>query len=142
MANLYGDFSHNIDDKGRLIIPSKFRDALGEHFIVTKGLDRCLFVFSEEEWQNFEKRIRELSFYDKDARNFTRFFFAGASDCTLDKQGRITIPPILRDYANLTKETRIIGVSTRLEIWEAGLWEETSNIDATILAERMSELGI
>src|SRR5690554_4880291 len=96
-----GEYQHNIDSKGRIIIPSKFRDNLGEHFVITKGLDGCLFVYSLEEWKNFEDKLSTLPMTNKDARAFVRFFFAGATECGFDKQGRIVIPGNLRQYAGI-----------------------------------------
>lgn len=143
MANmLFGEYAHNIDDKGRLIIPSKFRDALGETFVITKGLDHCLFVFSMTEWTVFQDKLRALPISDKDARSFSRFFFSGAAECTLDKQGRISVPQSLRKYAKLDKETRIIGVANRLEIWNADDWDSYADIDASDIEDKMAELGI
>lgn len=138
----FGEYEHNVDDKGRLIIPSKFRDALGKDFVITKGLDCCLFVFSMEEWGNFVEKLKTLPISDKDARDFSRFFFSGASECALDKQGRITILPTLRKYAQLEKETKIIGVSNRLEIWNNANWENYNNMDVSDIANKMAELGI
>ncbi|MEF9919257.1 MAG: division/cell wall cluster transcriptional repressor MraZ [Eubacterium sp.] len=138
----FGEYEHNIDDKSRLIIPSKFREALGSSFMITKGLDCCLFVFSMEEWTNFENKLKLLPISDKDARVFTRFFFAGAAECTIDKQGRIPIPPMLRKHAKLDKETTIVGVSNRLEIWNTENWKNYNNMDATDIADKMAELGI
>lgn len=117
-----GAFSHSIDTKGRLIIPSKFRDELGETFVVTRGLDHCLFVYPMSEWQRIEEKLKTLPFTKKDARAFTRFFFSGASECTLDKQGRASISQVLRDYAGLKKDCVVIGVSTRLEVWDEEAW--------------------
>ncbi|MDO4289165.1 MAG: division/cell wall cluster transcriptional repressor MraZ [Eubacterium sp.] len=139
---LFGEYAHNIDDKGRLIIPSKFRDALGETFVITKGLDHCLFVFSMTEWTVFQDKLRALPISDKDARSFSRFFFSGAAECTLDKQGRISVPQSLRKYAKLDKETRIIGVANRLEIWNADDWDSYADIDASDIEDKMAELGI
>ncbi|MBF7097121.1 division/cell wall cluster transcriptional repressor MraZ [Alkalibacter mobilis] len=140
-----GEYQHNIDAKGRLIIPSKFRDALGEIFIVTKGLDKCLFVFPMDEWHKFEEKLKTLPISSKDARAFSRFFFAGASECELDKQGRIMIPGNLRDYAGIEKETFIIGVSGRLEIWNKSNWNEYNEEDDLsydAIADKMAMLGI
>ena len=114
---LMGEFHHNIDDKSRLIIPSKFRNELGNRFIITRGLDRCLFVYSETEWENIVSKLKNLPFTKKDARNFVRFFLSGADSCEFDKQGRINITSPLVHYANITKECVIIGVNERLEIW-------------------------
>ncbi len=112
-----GEFHHNIDDKARLVLPSKFREELGESFIITRGLDGCLFVYSMGEWQNITKKLNTLSFTKKDARAFVRFFLSGATECQIDKQGRIAIPTPLVNYAKLEKECVVIGVNDRLEIW-------------------------
>lgn len=114
---LTGEFHHNIDEKSRLIIPSKYRQELGEKVIVTRGLDKCLFVYSEVEWENIVNKLKTLPFTKKDARNFARFFLSGATSVEFDKQGRINITSPLVHYANLTKECVIIGVNERLEIW-------------------------
>lgn len=119
---LMGEFHHNIDDKGRLIIPSKFRYELGEKFVITRGLEKCLFVYSLTEWEKIVKRLRSLPFTSKDARNFTRFFLSGAAECEFDKQGRINITSPLVRYADLTKECVIIGANDRLEIWSEDSW--------------------
>ena len=119
---LMGEFHHNIDDKGRLIIPSKFRYELGEKFVITRGLEKCLFVYSLTEWEKIVKRLRSLPFTNKDARNFTRFFLSGAAECEFDKQGRINITSPLVRYAVLTKECVIIGANDRLEIWSEDSW--------------------
>ena len=140
-----GEYQHTIDPKGRVIIPAKFRDTLGESFVVTKGLDNCLFIYPNEEWQNLERKLRTLPLTSRDARAFTRFFFAGATECQLDKQGRILIPSNLRGYANLDKDIVIIGVSTRIEIWSNDVWDnynDEANLDHDAIVERMSELGI
>ena len=119
---LLGEYNHNIDDKGRLIIPSKFRYELGEKFVITRGLEKCLFVYSLTEWEKIVKRLRSLPFTNKDARNFTRFFLSGAAECEFDKQGRINITSPLVRYADLTKECVIIGANDRLEIWSEDSW--------------------
>ncbi|MBB5172182.1 division/cell wall cluster transcriptional repressor MraZ [Texcoconibacillus texcoconensis] len=118
-----GEYRHTIDDKGRIIIPAKFRDGLGSSFIVTRGLDHCLFVYPLEEWKQLEQKLKNLPFTKKDARAFTRFFFSGATECELDKQGRANIASTLRSYAQLDKECVIIGVSNRVEIWSESIWE-------------------
>ena len=112
-----GEYNHSIDAKGRLIVPSKFRDQLGSEFVVTKGLDGCLFVYSHEEWQRIEESLREKPLTSKDARKFLRFFFAGAATCEVDKQGRINLPANLREYAGIDKEVVSVGVFSRVEIW-------------------------
>ena len=114
---LMGEYHHSIDEKGRLIIPSKFRTELGSEFIVTRGLDKCLFVYSKQEWENIVSKLSSLPFTKKDARDFLRFFLSGATVCEFDKQGRINITSPLVRYANLLKDCVIIGVNERLEIW-------------------------
>ncbi|WP_141603409.1 division/cell wall cluster transcriptional repressor MraZ [Terrilactibacillus laevilacticus] len=118
-----GEFQHNIDEKGRLIIPSKFREELGDRFVMTRGLDQCVFVYPQNEWKQIEKKLEALPFTKKDARAFTRFFFSGASECAFDKQGRATLTATLRDYAKLEKECTVIGVSNRIEIWSQENWK-------------------
>lgn len=115
---LIGEYHHNIDDKGRLTIPSKFREEIGEKFIVTRGLDNCLFVYSLVEWEKIVSKLKTLPFTKKDARTFTRFFLSGATLCEFDRQGRINLANSLISYAGIQKECAIIGVNDRLEIWE------------------------
>lgn len=119
-----GEYQHNIDTKGRIIVPAKFRELLGETFVITRGLDRCLFGYPLEEWKQVEEKLKALPLTKKDARAFTRFFFSGASECELDKQGRINIPTPLVSYAQLEKECVVLGVSNRIEIWSKELWED------------------
>lgn len=114
---LIGEYHHNIDEKGRLIIPSKFREDIGDEFVITRGLDGCLAIYGLKEWNNIVSKLKALPFTKKDARTFTRFFMSSASTLELDKQGRINIPSNLINYANLQKECTIIGVNDRLEIW-------------------------
>ncbi|WP_054949468.1 division/cell wall cluster transcriptional repressor MraZ [Numidum massiliense] len=118
-----GEYRHTIDDKGRIIIPAKFRDDLGETFVVTRGLDNCLFVYPATEWTQLEQKLKTLPFTRSDARAFTRFFFSGATEVGLDKQGRIHLPLNLRTYAKLSKECVVIGVSNRVEVWDKHIWE-------------------
>ena len=141
----YGEFQHTVDPKGRVIMPSTFRDELGEKFIMTKGLDDCLFVYSKTEWGNLEAKLKTLPLTNKDARAFVRFFFSGAAECEADKQGRILIPQNLRTYAGLDKDIYIIGVSTRVEVWDKAKWEtynQDENLNPDSIAEKMSMLGI
>lgn len=143
-AMLLGEFQHNLDSKGRLIIPSKFREDLGERFIVTRGLDGCLFGYPMESWSLLESKLRELPLAKKETRAFTRFFYSGATECELDKQGRANIPQHLRDYANLDKECFVVGVSTRFEIWSAEKWNDFSKATSEIfddIAEDMLDFG-
>lgn len=134
-----------MDPKGRVIIPSKFREGLGSKFIATKGLDNCLFIYPLEEWENLEIKLKSLPLTNRDARAFIRFFFSGAAELELDKQGRILLPANLRDYADLQKDIYIIGVSVRVEVWDKAKWEEYNNDDNLTpdrIAEKMAELGI
>lgn len=140
-----GEYQHTIDDKGRIIMPSKFREGLGFNFIVTKGLDNCLFVYPKEEWMILEEKLRSLPLTNRDARAFVRFFFSGATECTLDKQGRVLVPSNLREHSRLLKEAVIIGVATRIEIWSKEEWDIYNNDDSLSydsIAEKMAELGI
>lgn len=124
-----GEFEHHLDTKGRMIVPAKFREDLGASFVITRGLDQCLFVYPHKEWKKLENKLQELPFTKKDARAFTRFFFSGATECDLDKQNRINIPAVLRKHAQLEKECVVIGVSSRVEIWDKHIWE--SYVDAS-----------
>ena len=119
-----GEYHHSIDDKGRLIIPSKFREELGNNFIITRGIENCLFVYSLDSWNEIVRKIESLPFTKKDARTFARFFLSGASEAEFDKQGRINITSPLISYANITKECVVIGTGDRLEIWSEELWNE------------------
>lgn len=140
---LIGEYEHSLDTKGRLILPVKLRQDMGDKFIITKGLDGCLFAFSQNEWLNFETKLKTLPLSDRNARNFVRFFLSGATECELDKQGRFLIPSNLRTAANLEKETIIIGVGTRLEIWDKATWAKCDeDISADEIAENMTMLGI
>jgi MraZ protein len=124
MDMFMGEYHHSIDNKGRLIVPSKFRDELGDMFIITRGLDQCLFGYPLSEWELIEEKLKGLPLTKKDARAFTRFFFSGATESELDKQGRINIPAPLLQYAKLEKECVILGVSNRIEIWSKQIWED------------------
>lgn len=138
-----GEYSHSIDAKGRLIIPSKFRETLGEEFVVTKGLDGCLFVFDKTEWSAFEQKLKSLPITNKEARQFVRFFLAGAAAMEVDKQGRILLPGVLREFADITKDVTLIGVGSRIEIWSRERWDGTSDYeDMEEIAEHMAELGL
>lgn len=135
-----GEYHHHVDTKGRLIIPAKLRDSLGETFILTRGLDQCLFGYPLDEWSIIEEKLKELPLTKKDARAFTRFFFSGATECEIDKQGRINISTPLFRYAQLEKECVILGVSNRIEIWSKVLWEDyftESENSFTEIAENM-----
>ena len=127
---LMGEYHYSLDDKGRLTIPSKIREELQENFIITRGLDKCLFIYPKTEWENIISKYKQLP-NTKDARNFMRFFLSGASTCEFDKQGRIKINGPLIEYANLEKDCVIIGVNDHIEVWSKQLWEDfmTNNID-------------
>lgn len=140
-----GEYQHTLDNKGRIIMPSKFRTGLGEDFVITKGLDNCLFVYPKNEWEIIENKLKELPLTNRDARAFVRFFFSGASEVSLDKQGRVLIPANLREHSKLGKDAIIIGVATRLEVWSKDLWEnynEDDSLSYDNIAEKMAELGI
>ena len=142
---LIGEYEHSLDAKGRLIMRSKLRESIGEKFIVTKGLDGCLFGFSKQEWANFEEKLKTLPLTNKNARDFVRFFLSGATECEIDKQGRFLIVANLRQYASMGKDVVIIGVGTRIEIWNKQKWEQYNseeNISADAIAENMTQLGI
>lgn len=137
---LIGEYQHNIDQKGRVFMPVRFREELGEHFIVTKGLDSCLFVYSMAEWQSLESKIRALPL--SKARNLQRFFFSGAAELEADKQGRVLIPQNLRDYAGFAKDVMIIGASSRVEIWDWQKWNALcDSITPESVEQAMDELG-
>ena len=138
-----GEYSHTIDTKGRLIVPSKVREQLGDEFVVTKGLDGCLFVYENTEWKSFEEKLRALPLTNANDRKFTRFFLAGANSCEVDKQGRILIPAVLREFANLEKDVVLVGVGNRIEIWNKTIWAEKNVYDdMDEIAENMEGLGI
>jgi MraZ protein len=140
-----GEYHHSIDDKGRMIIPSKFREELGESFVLTRGMDKCIFVYPMDEWKQLEEKLKGLPLTKKDARAFTRFFFSGAAECELDKQGRVNIASPLRQYAELDKECVVIGVSNRIEIWCKALWEDyfaSSEESFADIAENMIDFDI
>ena len=138
-----GEYNHTIDTKGRLIIPSKFREVLGDEFVVTKGLDGCLFVYDNQEWTAFEEKLKALPLMNKESRKFVRFFLAGAASLEVDKQGRILLPSVLREFAGLDKDVVLVGVGARIEIWSKEKWDEASMYDdMEEIAEHMSELGL
>ncbi|MFS0727599.1 MULTISPECIES: division/cell wall cluster transcriptional repressor MraZ [Paenibacillus] len=138
-----GEHQHSIDDKGRIIIPAKFREELGPQFVVTRGLDNCLFVYPDSEWKILEQKLKSLPLMKSDARAFTRFFFSGATECELDKQGRVNVPANLRDYAKLDKECIVLGVTNRVEIWSKAIWEgyfQQSEETFNEIAEKLVDL--
>lgn len=142
---LIGEFEHSLDVKGRLTMPAKIREDIGDKFIITKGLDGCLFGFSKQEWDNFEEKLKTLPLTNKNARDFVRFFLSGAIECEVDKQGRFLIASNLREYASLEKEAVITGVGTRIEIWNKEKWKaynSEENLSADQIAENMASLGM
>jgi MraZ protein len=139
-----GEYHHNIDEKNRLVIPSKFRNELGSEFVITRGLDKCLFVYPKPAWEKIINKLGTLPFTQKDARNFTRFFLSGADICSLDASGRVSIASPLIDYAGLIKECVIIGTNDRLEIWSEIEWNKfmTDNLDNfSDIAENLFKAG-
>ena len=142
---LIGEYDHSLDAKGRLIMPAKLREDIGDKFIITKGLDGCLFGFSLNEWTHFEEKLKALPLTNKNARDFVRFFLSGAVSIEIDKQGRFLVASNLREYASMEKEVVIIGVGTRIEFWSKDKWikyNSSENISADNLAENMTILGI
>jgi MraZ protein len=138
---LIGEYQHNIDPKGRVIVPAKFREDLGEHFYVTKGLDGCLFVLPPTEWQRLQEKVMSMPI--SKARGLQRFFFSGAAEVETDKQGRILLPQQLRDHAKLDKDVTFIGTSTRAEIWDSQRWTEfNSTLTEESIAEAMDMLEL
>ena len=142
---LIGEYEHSLDVKGRVIMPAKLREDMGEKFILTKGLDGCLFGFSQNEWANFEEKLKTLPLTNKNARDFVRFFLSGATECEMDKQGRFLVASNLREYASMDKEVVVIGVGNRIELWNKEKWikhNSDENISADEIAEKMGFLGI
>lgn len=141
---LLGEYKHSIDSKGRIIIPAKFREKLGEDFIVTRGLDGCLFGYPADEWEKVESKLQKLPMAKKDARKFTRFFYSAATECRIDKQGRVNLPQTLIDFAELEKSCYLIGVSNRIEIWSKDNWDsftEEAEDSYEDIAEDMIDFG-
>ena len=139
-----GEYQHALDAKNRMIVPAKLREGLGNNFVLTKGLDGCLYAYPIEEWTLLEEKLKTLPLTNKDARAFVRFFFSGASEIEMDKQSRGLIPQNLKEYASIEKEIVSIGVLNRVEIWSKERWEgyNESDIDFDSIAEKMSDLGI
>lgn len=139
-----GEYQHSLDSKNRIIVPSKLRDSLGDRFIISKGLDGCIYAYPIDEWQKFEEKLKNLPLTNKDARAFVRFFVAGATEVETDKQGRGLIPANLREYAGIEKEIVTIGALNKVEIWSKERWESynESDIDFDSIADKMGDLGI
>lgn len=142
---LMGEFQHNIDAKGRIIIPAKLREDLGSKFVITRGLDGCVFGYPLDNWEKIQEKLKQLPLAKKEARAFTRFFYSAAAEAEIDKQGRINIPTTLVNYANLEKECLVLGVSDRIEIWSKEKWENVSSeIEESFeeIAEDMLDFGL
>ena len=138
-----GEYNHTVDAKGRLIVPSKFREQLGDEFVVTTGPDGCLFVYENTEWKALEEKLHALPLTNANARKFSRFFLAGSTTCEVDKQGRILLPAVLRDFAGIDKEAVLVGVGSRIEIWNREAWNQSNTYDdMEEIAENMEGLGI
>jgi len=142
---LIGEYTHIIDEKNRLSLPAKFRQQLGKKIVVTPGLDQCLWVFTGKEWEKIREKLSQSSLLQKDSRSFNRFMFAGASEVEVDSIGRVLIPDFLRERANLKSKVVIIGVSSRVEIWNEKTWSEekkTVERQADALAEKLGQVGV
>ena len=140
-----GKYEHILDTKNRVIVPSKFRENLEDRFFMTKGLDNCLFIYPEVEWKELESKLKKLPLTNREARAFVRFFFSGASECNLDKQGRVLIPRDLKEHSKIIRDIVIIGVASRIEIWSKEQWDRYNSNEGLSyenIAEKMYELGI
>ena len=138
-----GEYNHTVDAKGRLIVPSKFREQLGNEFVVTKGFDSCLFVYDNTEWTEMEKKLTALPVTNASARKLNRFFLASATTCEVDKQGRILIPSVLREYTGIEKDAVLVGMGSHLEIWSKDRWLGANSFDdIEEIAESMEGFGI
>jgi MraZ protein len=140
-----GEYSHNLDEKGRLAVPKKFRQVLSKGAVVTRGLDNCLFLYTRSEWTKLAEKLADLPFAQANTRAFARLMLAGAMDVQIDKQGRVVIPEYLRTFAGLKKEIVVAGLYNRLELWDQGTWEsytKKNEKDSTKIAEQMNELGL
>ena len=137
-----GEFNHSIDAKGRVILPAKFREQLGEEFVMTVGLDGCLFIYPNDEWEIFAEQLRSLP-GNKDGRQLQRFFYSNATTCEIDKQGRVLIPAKLRSAAALEKDIVFLGIENKIEVWSRERWDANNTFDGMDdVAERMSDFGI
>ena len=140
-----GEYHHSIDDKGRLAVPVKFRQAFKDGLVVTRGLDSCLFVYTKAEWKKLAGKLAELPFSQANSRAFARLMLAGAMDCDVDKQGRVILPEYLRTYAKMGKDVVVAGLYSRLEVWDKAAWEEykaKTETNAGEIAEKMGEIGV
>ena len=141
-AMFMSEYNHTLDTKGRLIIPAKFREVLGEEFVISKGMDGCLFVYANDDWNAFEQKLTSLPLINKEARQFARFFLAGAATVEVDKQGRILLPVVLREYAGIEKDVVSVGVFNRVEIWDKDTFEAQTLGSEMSMEEAMDALGI
>lgn len=140
-----GEYQHSLDIKSRLIVPAKYREGLGDVFVVTKGLDNCLFLYPLDEWKALEQKLKLLPMASADARAVVRFFFSGACECEMDKQGRILLPQNLREYAHIDKDVMVTGAGPRVEVWARDKWEtylQQTEASSGELAEKLASLGI
>lgn len=138
-----GRYNHTIDPKGRLSIPSKYREILGDEFVVSRGMDNCLFVYADADWKAFEAKLAALPLIDDDARQFARFFLSGAQYVTVDKQGRILVPQDLRDFAGLEKDVVLAGMGSRIEVWSLENWKANDDqVDIKKISQGMRNLGL
>ena len=138
-----GRYNHTIDPKGRLSIPSKYREILGDEFVVSKGMDGCLFVYANEDWKVFEEKLASLPLINPEARQFARFFLSGAQYVTVDKQGRILMPQDLREFAGLEKDVVLAGMGSRIEIWSLERWKANNDsIDINAISKGVMNLGL
>jgi len=142
---LLGEFTHTLDDKNRLTLPKKFKSELGKNIVVTRGLDKSLFVYSQKEWKVITDKLSTLSMTDENSRGFSRFFLAGAAEIELDKSGRMLVPEHLKDFAKLSKDVVLTGVQSRVELWDAKLWKSYSKKmekDGDMMASKLGEIGV
>ena len=142
LITFMGEFNHNVDAKGRLIVPSKFRDKLGESFVITKGFDRCLSVYDAANWEKVQEKLVQMPMLTEDARTIRRMIVGSASETECDKQGRVLLPAPLREYAGISKEAVLIGNLDHIEIWDKDSWNKAQQIDADAAAEKLYNSGI
>ena len=142
MILFMGEFNHTVDAKGRLIVPSKFREKLGESFVITKGFDRCLSIYDMENWTGVQEKLAQMPMLTEDARTIRRMMVGSASEAECDKTGRVLIPAPLREYAGITKDAVLIGNIDHIEIWDKEAWIKAQEIDADAAAEKLYNSGI
>lgn len=137
-----GEYKHSMDDKGRLFIPAKLREALGKHFYISKGFDRCLMIYDEAQWEQFSAKLNALSMGQAKNRDIKRFFFSGADELACDKQGRVLLSAALREYAGITKDTVIVGVGDKAEIWAAETWQARNTASEQLIEDGLDALEL